>query len=376
MAVPPVRRDQADALGARVLLLPDPPEAAVAEVWSRVRSGQPASVDREIFAGLNTTAYLPVLERACREWEPDLVLHEAAEFAGAIAAHRCGIRHAQIAIGLAMVEAGALEGVTPVLEERAAGVVEAIRTSTYFTRLPGWLDPSSYPDTRRVRVDAGLGKLETLGQRETLVRRETLGQQEIPGQPENPGELETLGQRDALGSAETGPQVFVSFGTVVSSLPGAAEVYREALEALRDLPARAVLTTGGAGARLGLEPGRGLALEEIPPNVTVADWVDQDRMLAAASVVVCHGGAGTTFGALENGVPVVVVPFMADQPVNARIVTEAGAGLTVEPFADGPLRQRLRTAIETVLRQPSFHRKATDFARDTAKMPEIGSAGI
>ncbi|MCD5351445.1 glycosyltransferase [Kineosporia mesophila] len=336
VAVPAVRRAQADALGARVLLLPDPSEADVAEVWSRVRAGQPASVDREIFAGLNTTAYLPVLERACREWEPELVLHEAAEFAGAIAAHRSGIRHAQIAIGLALVEAGALEGVAPVLEERAAGVVEAIRASTYFTRLPVWLDPSSYPDTRRVRVGAGRGR------------------------------------RESPGSAEPGPQVFVSFGTVVSSLPGAAEVYREALEALRDLPVRAVLTTGGAGARLGLEPGRGL--EEIPPNVMVSDWVDQDPMLAAASVIVCHGGAGTTFGALENGVPVVVVPFMADQPTNARIVTEAGAGLTVEPVADGPLRQRLRTAIETVLREPSFRRKAMEFARDTAEMPEISAA--
>ncbi len=53
-------------------------------------------------------------------------------------------------------------------------------------------------------------------------------------------------------------------------------------------------------------------------------------MTAGATMVVCHGGAGTTFGALESGVPVIAVPFLADQPTNAGIVTAAGAGLTVD----------------------------------------------
>jgi UDP:flavonoid glycosyltransferase YjiC (YdhE family) len=333
VAVPPPRREQARALGAELLLLPDPPEQDVAEVWSRVEAGRPASVDQEIFAGLNTTAYLPALERACRDWAPDLVLHEAAEFAAAIVADRQGIRHAQIAIGLAAVEAGALRSVCPVLEKRAAGVCEAIRASPYLTRLPASLDPSPYPDTRRVRADPRQG----------------------PGEAADPESL-----------------VFVSFGTVVGALPIAAEIYRETLAALHDLPVRAVLTTGGAGA--------GLMLGSIPGNVRVADWVDQDAMIAGARVVVCHGGAGTTFGALEHGVPVVVVPFMADQPANARIVTATGAGLTVASAADatgsGPLRERLRKAIETVLREPSFRRNAREFADQMAAMPAISSIEI
>jgi UDP:flavonoid glycosyltransferase YjiC (YdhE family) len=162
--------------------------------------------------------------------------------------------------------------------------------------------------------------------------------------------------------------VFVSFGTVVSSLPTAENVYRATLAALGDLSVPALLTTGGAGARL--------TLGAIPENVTVSDWVDQDAMIAGASVVVCHGGAGTTFGALENGVPVVVVPFVADQPANARIVTDAGAGLTVEPSSSPSLREQLREAIGTVLRDPSFRQKARVFADETVAMPAIGSLEI
>ncbi len=318
LAVPPARRRQAEALGVGMLELPDPPKAELDEVWERVRSGQPASVDREIFAGLNTTAYLPDLEQACRDWHPDLVMHEAAEFAAPIAAQRNGVRHAQIAIGLAAIESGALHFVAPALDERLAGVSEAIRESPYFTRLPASVDPSPYPDTRRVRSGEKLEK-------------------------------------------SSGEEVFVSFGTVVSSLPNAAEVYRETLAALGDLPVKAVLTSGGAD----------LALGPVPANVTVARWVDQDALIAGAGVVVCHGGAGTTFGALESGVPVVVVPFMADQPVNGRIVTEAGCGLMVPP---GPsLRERLREAIERVIQETGFRRAARAFADETAELPLIGS---
>lgn len=328
IAVPSVRQEQASALRAEMAVLPDPPAQEVAQVWARIKAGLPASVDQEIFAGLNTMAYLPALEQACREWTPDLVLHEAAEFAGAIVAHRRGIKHAQIAIGLAAVEAGALRSVSTVLDKHAAGTCEAIRASPYLTRLPASLDPSSYPDTRRVR--AGLRQ----------------------------------GRTAAFDSHSA---VFVSFGTVVGGLPIAAEIYRETLAALSDLPVQAVLTTGGTGS--------GLMLGAIPGNVSVADWVDQDTMVAGAKVVVCHGGAGTTFGALESGVPVIVVPFMADQPTNARIVTAAGAGLTVVPEATGsaPLRERLRKAIETVLVEPSFRRNARVLATEMAAMPTIGS---
>lgn len=321
LAVPPARRQQAEALGGPVLPLPDPPKEAVDEIWERVRSGQPASVDREIFAGLNTTAYLPVLERACHEWQPDVLMHEAAEFAAPIVAQRNGIRHVQVAIGLASVESGALGAVAPALDERLIGVSEAIRASPYFARLPASIDPSPYPDTRRVRIGDYPEKI-------------------------------------------SGEGIFVSFGTIVSSLPSAAEVYRETLAALGDLPVTAVLTSGGAD----------LALDPVPANVTVARWVDQDALIAGARVVVCHGGAGTTFGALASGVPVVVVPFMADQPVNGRIVTEAGCGLMVEP---GPaLRERLRDAIERVLGEAPFGQNARAFAAETAELPAIASIGL
>ena len=55
-------------------------------------------------------------------------------------------------------------------------------------------------------------------------------------------------------------------------------------------------------------------------------------------------------GALAAGVPMVVVPFGADQPHNARRIAAMGAGLAV-PDATAVT---LRTAIERVLAEAAF----------------------
>ena len=107
----------------------------------------------------------------------------------------------------------------------------------------------------------------------------------------------------------------------------------------------------------------------------LAAWVEQADILREASLVVCHGGSGTTFGALAAGVPVVIIPAFADQFANALGVVRAGAGIQVRadgspgtvagesraPFgrADAP---RIRKAIDTVLADDSYR----DCARSIA----------
>ena len=56
-----------------------------------------------------------------------------------------------------------------------------------------------------------------------------------------------------------------------------------------------------------------------------------------AAAMVAHGGAGTTLAALTAGVPLVLLPLSADQPINARRVAELGAGLALD---GGPRRVR------------------------------------
>ena len=88
--------------------------------------------------------------------------------------------------------------------------------------------------------------------------------------------------------------------------------------------------------------------------------------------MVCHGGSGTTIGALAAGVPLVVMPLFADQPMNARRVAAIGAGLAVgapdrgEPPVDAPT---LRAAIERVLADDGFRRGAEAVADEMRSLP-------
>ncbi len=71
-------------------------------------------------------------------------------------------------------------------------------------------------------------------------------------------------------------------------------------------------------------------LGRVASNVHVEPWVDQHRVLAEANLVVCHGGSGTVFGTVEEGLPLVVIPSFADQFPNCRLVAEHGLGLSID----------------------------------------------
>jgi UDP:flavonoid glycosyltransferase YjiC (YdhE family) len=342
IVVPPRLEATVSAMGQPFVVSAEPPAeelGALREHFSTVSGHEAAMLgNRELFGRLWTAALLPTAERACREWRPELVLHEAAEYASAIAAERCGVAHAQVAISLAEVESGSLELAASALAEHDEQIVKRLRASPYLTRFPASLDPSPYLATERFR-DA----------------------------PEAP--RTSLADR-WLGS--DAPLVYVTFGSVTGGLPNAAAVYRTALDAVAGLHARVLLTVGRDVDINTLGP--------VPENTHVEAWVPQADVLADATLVVAHGGSGTTFGTLAAGVPLVIVPLFADQLVNAARTAGAGAAVAVEPdrYVErgmgtlGPQHApRLRAAIETILADRSYARAATRIADEMTALPSI-----
>ena len=161
----------------------------------------------------------------------------------------------------------------------------------------------------------------------------------------------------------------MSFGSQVAGTPFAAPIYDVALAAVAGLPARVLLTTGTDDGRF----------DASGPHVHVEQWVPQADVLGHAHAVVCHGGAGTTLGALAAGVPLVITPLFADQPHNARRVAAVGAGLVVEPDEPGAMRSAvdpatLREAIEAVLADGAYARSAGAIAEEIRALPPVDEA--
>jgi UDP:flavonoid glycosyltransferase YjiC (YdhE family) len=306
----------------------EPREAEIAPIREQlpVAPAAEASIlgNRELFGRLATRALLPVMDAACAEWRPDLVLRDPCEYASAVVAHDRSIPVAQVAISLAEAEAGSIVAAAPALEEHRSGLTAAVRATPYLTRFPASLDPSPFATTMRFREPATRA---------------------VPLPDWWPG----------VG----GPLVYVSFGGVLGHMTRAAAAFRTALAAVAGLEARVLLTVGRAFEPAGLGP--------VPAHVHVERWVDQADVLARADLVVCHGGSGTIYGAVASGVPVVAVPMFADQFENARRATAAGAGLTA---ADGDA-PGIAAAIGRVLADAAYARAAGSIAAEMASVPLI-----
>ncbi|KAE8762227.1 glycosyltransferase, partial [Georgenia thermotolerans] len=158
------------------------------------------------------------------------------------------------------------------------------------------------------------------------------------------------------------PLVYFSLGTVFNLESG--DLFTRVLAGLRDLPADVLVSLGA-----GLDPA---LLGPQPAHVRVEPFVDQDRVIAAADVVVTHGGSGTVTAALTAGVPVVVLPMGADQPDNAARCAALGVGTVLDPVTVTP--PQVRAAVGAVLTDPAFRRRAAALAAEAAALPPVGSA--
>lgn len=323
--------DKADLMH---VALDDPDDDAVKNVMGRMDA---ASADaampiaiQEIFYGIQARTVLPGIQAAIRDWRPDLVVREAAEPAGAIAAEAAGIPHVRVDVHNPHVEAmfirlgaGPLDALRVVAGLPADGGA-ALRAEPVFTAFPQALDSTSPPTPPfRVRTDAPSGA--------------------------RPMKADV-------------PFIYITLGTVAGRLPKSKAAFRTALAAVADLPIHALLTTGPVMPIADLGP--------IPANVRVEAFVPQSEVLPRSNAVLCHGGSGTVLGALAAGVPMVVTPLFADQPANARSVEDCGAGLSV---TDGT-EASLRAALMMVLSDPAFGIRAREIAVEMAAMNSMDAA--
>ena len=339
---------------------PDPVQfQAIQDAIRRDPTTQPVLINRDYFGRLCTEATLPAAERLCADWKPNLVLHEAAEYASALAAHRAGIPHLQVAIGLAWVEWASLHDLAAeALVAFEPDAVRIIEESPYVTRLPEGLDPSEYAKTVRYR------DLE-----------------ERPTVEDSPLDLAAF-VPDGAGL------VYATLGSMAGDSQWSPGAYRLLLDAFarleRSHPEVRVLLTLGRS----LDPA---TLGVIPGNTRAVSWVPQDRAFAAAKAVLSHGGSGTAYGALSAGLPSVFFPLFADQPHNAKVIAGAGAAIQVDtedlrkhgmPVAAEPadrarlgaLAEETADAVAAVLAEPAYTAKARELGGQLNSLPSLAEA--
>jgi UDP:flavonoid glycosyltransferase YjiC (YdhE family) len=269
--------------------------------------------------------------RLVDERRPDVIVAEPCELSSRVAAARHGIPFVMASIGMG-------SGLERQLGGLLAGVLDELGERAGVTAVPGPQPPPQITRAPRALED--------------------------PDAPEDPPGLLRVRYPRGASTAPTEPLVYVSFG---SEIPVRAEgwfprLYRAVADALADVPAHVLLAVGDQRHPADLGP--------LPANAHAEQWVAQADVLARAAVMVGHGGAGSTLDALAAGVPMALVPLFADQPINARIVTAAGAG---RAFAEDDI-EALGAGVRAMLAEPGHRDAARGIAAEMAALPPIEAA--
>jgi UDP:flavonoid glycosyltransferase YjiC (YdhE family) len=150
--------------------------------------------------------------------------------------------------------------------------------------------------------------------------------------------------------------VLISQGTIDNHEP--TKLIVPALEGL--LPSGALLIVG-TGHKNTEELRRRFPQE----NVVIEDYIDFEAVLERADVFVCNGGHGSVLLSLSKGVPVVGAGVREGKnDINAR-VEHFGVGINLH--TETPTASQVERAVERVLNDPSFGRRAHELRDELAR---------
>lgn len=272
---------------------------------------------------------------AIEQWRADLVCSEFGEFAGPIAAARCGVvsvvhqwgMHLSSALLRALFHRGVRNRLRE-LEERFDVAPQDAAPAATFTLCPPSLaafDAAGWLPLRHIPY-CGSGIV-------------------LPW----------------LFEPRTRPRICVTMGSV--AIDAGVTGLRVTVDGLADLDVDVVLV--GPGAR------SSELLDELPGNVRALSWMAFDQLFGTCDLVVHHGGSGTAMNALQCGLPQLLLPQICDQFDNSERLVVAGCARAVGFEERAP--QVIRREVEALLGEPAYRHRAQSIGREIEAMPTPGA---
>lgn len=274
----------------------------------------------------------PLTMELCAEWQPDLLVIEECDFGSIIAAERLGLPYANLLVTAAGSFVRA-EVVGEALNELRAA--HDLPPDPELEMLRRYLVLSPFPPSFR---DPAYRLPATAFSFRPPMRKEAANLDWSPTLPD-------------------APTVYFTLGTIFNMESG--DLFTRVLDGLRDLPINAVVTVGND-----INP------EEFgpqPPNISIRCYIAQEAILPHCELVISHGGSGSVAGALMHGLPMVVIPMGADQPLNAARCVQLGVGRMLDPIEATP--EMVRAAVSNVLTDPRYRLAAEHIRDEFAALP-------
>ena len=158
-------------------------------------------------------------------------------------------------------------------------------------------------------------------------------------------------------AALPGPVTYLTLGTIFNLESG--DLFERVLGGLTGLPGSIVVTVGRD-----LDPA---SLGSQPANVHVRRFIPQSLVLPHCDLVVSHAGSGSVIGALTHGLPMVLLPMGADQPLNAARAEALGVALVLDALEATPAE--IGVAALAVLSGPGYRHNAGLIREEIRALP-------
>ncbi|MBM7810857.1 macrolide family glycosyltransferase [Saccharothrix algeriensis] len=287
-------------------------------------------------------AVLPLLAAACADDRPDAVVHDIGAWTGRVLAARWGVPAIQFSPTFVAYE-GWEEDMGPINDTPEMKAVHADIGA--WLRAQGVTMPVleyvGHPDRAIVSITRSFQRGDVVADKYAFVGP-CLGDRSFQGSWQPP--------------ADGRPVLLVSLGSAYTDDPA---FYRACLAAFGGSEWHVVVNIGAH-----VDPAE---LGDVPAGVELHRRVPQLEILSHAKVFVTHCGMGGTMEALYHGVPMIGVPTIGEQVVNAARVAELGYGRHLPREQVTP--EALRAAARELADDPEVA------ARLAAARAEVRSAG-
>jgi UDP:flavonoid glycosyltransferase YjiC (YdhE family) len=304
------------------------------QAWALPEAQRQPLAFREVFAGATAARMAADVLALTERWRPAVVVRGTYEFGGCLAAERLGVPHASVEVGAFYPE--------PVLRQLAAAPLGECRSELGLPADPTLAMPYRYLHLAFVPPSFA----DPTAPRPPTAHFLRPARNDRADGEALPAWVATLPRQ---------PTVYATLGTVFP----VPEVFRAIIEGVRDEPVNLIVTVGPEQdpAQFGKQPG----------HVHIAQYIPQGQLLPQCALVITHGGFSTVLGALSEGVPMVIVPISADQPLLARRCAALGVGRVVE--REVVEAATIRAAVRDLLGNPAHRERAEGIRREIAALP-------
>lgn len=280
-------------------------------------------------------AMVPDLLAIAHHWSPDVFVRDPAEYGACLVAEMLAIPHATVAVSALASDYSSRHEIASQLRELRAqlGLVPDHNIDMPFRYLHMAFMPERYH-----------GHDRPLAPTAHFLRPSLFDQS---GDELLPEWIEHLADQKTI---------YVTLGTTHNRK---IDIITTVIDSLKDDPFNLVVTIGR-----NQDPNE---FKVHLPNIHIERYVPQTLLLPYCDLVVTHGGFNTVVGALSFGLPLVVVPLGADQPIHARRCVDLQVGQIIEPEAFSA--SAIREKVLEVLDLPIYRQNSLRLQEEMRMMP-------